>query len=169
MIPSQPKPTLPDRRVHAGLGPALRGAWVGYQQQLDEAMAAAGFGDRAFPDGRVLRMCTAADDTTIAEIGRELGITRQGASKVVAGLRDRGYVTVDPSSTNGREKVVTATPRALEYLEAQRKAACAIERRLQARLGPEAFTALRQLLDHLGSDQDLRLRDYLRQMGTREI
>jgi DNA-binding MarR family transcriptional regulator len=132
-------------------------------------MAAAGFDDRAFPDGRVLRMCTASDDLTIAQIGRALGVTRQGASKIVAGLRDRGYVTVVPSPTNGREKIVTATPRAHEYLESQRKAARAIERRLHTKLGPEAFTALRQLLDHLGGGGDLRLRDYLHKMGAREI
>ena len=42
-----------------------------------------------------------------------------------------------------------------------------IERRLHANLGPEAFTALRQLLDALGGEEDLRLRDYLRQIGGR--
>ena len=38
-----------------GLGAALRQAWVGYHRRLDEAMAAAGFDDHGFPDGRVLR------------------------------------------------------------------------------------------------------------------
>jgi hypothetical protein len=40
-------------RTPVGLGPALRRAWVGYQQQLDEELAKAGFDDRGFPDGRV--------------------------------------------------------------------------------------------------------------------
>ena len=85
------------------LGPALRQAWVGYQRRLDEAMAAAGFDDRGFPDRRVLRMCPIRRDD-VSEIGRELGITRQGAAKVVASLRDRRYVTVTASDTSGREK-----------------------------------------------------------------
>jgi hypothetical protein len=50
---------------------------VGYRRQLDQELAAAGFGDRGFPDGRVLRLCGGAADVTISHIGRELGITRQ--------------------------------------------------------------------------------------------
>jgi len=59
---------------------------------------------------------------TISEIGRDLGITRQGASKIVGGLRDRGYVTLSPSPTDGREKIVTLTAHALAYLQAQHAA-----------------------------------------------
>jgi DNA-binding MarR family transcriptional regulator len=150
------------------LGPSLRRAWVGYQRQLDQALAEAGFADRAFPDGRVLRMCRDGDTTT-SQIGRELGISRQGASKVVANLRARGYVSVEPSTTSGREKVVKITPRALEYLAAHRTAARAIERRLRAQLGPDAFASLEQLVEALGGGDQPRMRDYLRQMGVREI
>jgi len=151
-----------------GLGTALRRAWVGYQRRLDEDMAAAGFADRGFPDGRVLRMCSGPTETTVSHIGRELGITRQGASKIVAGLRDRRYVTMRSSATDGREKIVTLTPRAVAYLAAQRKAARAIERRLRNDLGQEAFEVLYRLLESFGSDEDIRLRDYLRKMRIDE-
>ncbi len=146
------------------LGAALRRAWVGYQCRLDEEMAAAGFADRGFPDGRVLRMCSGPVETTVSQIGRELGITRQGASKIVAGLRDRRYVTLRPSETDGREKIVKLTPRAIDYLAAQRKAARDIERRLRDDLGKEGFEVLYRVLGALGGDEDLRLRDYLRKM-----
>ena len=151
------------------LGPALRSAWVGYQRRLDNAMAAAGFGDRGFPDGRVLRMCRDSVDTTISEIGRELGITRQGAGKIVAGLRERGYVSVRPSSKSAREKTVTLTPRALEYLDAQRRAVRKIDNQLRANLGPEGFRNLYRLLETLGGREEIRLRDYLRQQGVHEL
>jgi DNA-binding MarR family transcriptional regulator len=82
-------------------------------------MATAGFEDRGFPDGRVLRICSRTPEVTISQIGRELGITRQGAGKVVAKIRDGGYVTIIDSTTSGREKV-TLTPRASAYLAAQR-------------------------------------------------
>ena len=150
-------------------GPSLRRAWVGYERRLDAAMAAAGFDDRRFPDGRVLRMCRDAGGTTIARIGRELGITRQGAGKVVASLRQRGYLSVEPSATSAREKTVRITPRALEYLAAHRKAARRIEHELRAEVGADAFDALPRLLDALGRDGDPRLRDYLRDMGVREL
>ena len=72
-------------------------------------MADSGFGERRFPDGRVLRLCSGQSGSTISAIGRELGITRQGASKVVGDLRDRGYVAVADSLTSKREKSVTLT------------------------------------------------------------
>jgi len=142
----------------------LRRAWVGYQRRLDAKLAAAGFDDRGFPDGRVLRLCSAAPETTTAQIGRELGVSRQGAAKVVAHLQARGYVTVVASSTNGREKGVQLTPRAVEYLAAQNDAARAIEGELRAELGTEGFAALERLLDALGAHEDVRMRDYLRKM-----
>jgi DNA-binding MarR family transcriptional regulator len=130
-------------------------------------MAAAGFADRGFPDGRVLRMCSGPGETTVSQIGRELGITRQGASKIVGGLRDRAYVTVGPSASDGRERIVTLTPRAIDYLATQRKAARAIERQLRTELGPETLAGLYRLVAVLGGDDDARMRDYLRQMRRR--
>jgi DNA-binding MarR family transcriptional regulator len=138
----------------ARLGSALRQAWVAYRHQLDEELAAAGFGDRGFPDGRVLRQCTGGSDVTISQIGRELGITRQGASKIVASLRDRGYVTLAISPTDRREKIVMPTRRADEFLAAQRQAAQRIEARIRDQLGPDAFEGLLELLDALGDDAE---------------
>jgi DNA-binding MarR family transcriptional regulator len=152
-----------------GLGAKLRRAWVGYQRELDAAMAAAGFGDRRLPDGRILRMCRRDSDMTIAGIGRELGISRQGAAKIVHSLGDRGYVTLHDSPTSGREKVIRITPRAEEYLATQRRIARAIERRLQTQVGADAFAALDALVDALGAGANVRLRDHLRDAGVREL
>ena len=124
-------------------------------------MAAAGFDDRRFPDGRVLRLCSGPAGATIVAIGRELDITRQGASKVVSRLRDRGYVSIADSSTSGREKSVTLTPHGAAYLEAQRKAARTIERRLRKELGDPEFDALYRLLDILAEGQETSMRAYL--------
>ncbi len=144
------------------LGPALRQAWVGYRLRLDAQLAAAGFADARFPDGRVLRLCAAPGEITISQIGRELGITRQGASKVVTGLAERGYVTSTPSSADRREKVVSLTPRAQAFLKARRRAARRIERELRAQVGAEAFESLALLLDALSGVHSPRLSDYLR-------
>ncbi len=160
---SQPDKTPRHATGQESLGAALRRAWVGYRRRLDEEMAAGGFSDSRFPDGRVLRICTASAEVTISEIGRELGITRQGASKIVASLRDRDYVTLSASATDRREKIVKPTPRALDFLAAQRKAARRIERELRAELGPAGFDGLYLLLGALGGDEQPRMRDYLSQ------
>jgi DNA-binding MarR family transcriptional regulator len=148
-----------------GLGGSLRRAWLGYQHRLDSAMAAAGFDDRRFPDGRVLRLCSDPAGTTVAQVGRQLGISRQGAAKVVANLGDRGYVGVADSPTSGREKTVSLTPRGLDYLAAQRQSARSIERQLQTKLGPEGFAGLHRLLEMLGAEGEERVSDHLG--GTR--
>ena len=153
----------PRSDVAVGLGPALRRAWIGYQSRLDEAMAIAGFGERRFPDGRVLRLCSAPSGSTISAIGREVGITRQGAAKVVTHLVDRGYVHVADSASSGREKSVTLTARGIEYLQAQRRASLQIEAELRTVLGPAGFSALGALLEALAADGDQgRVLDYLR-------
>ena len=145
-----------------GLGPALRRAWVGYQVRLDTAMAEAGYGERKFPDGRVLRLCLDQSGSTISAIGRELGITRQGAGKVVGHLRDGGYVVVTDSAISGREKSVTLTSRGNDYLQAQRAAARAIEDELAATLGEQRISGLLALLDALDDGGQVRMRTYLR-------
>lgn len=158
-----------DRPDRIRLGRGLRQAWVGYQRRLDQEMTAAGFGDRGLPDGRVLRICSRAGGTTIAQIGRELEITRQGAAKIVASLRDRGYLAVEASATSGREKTVRLTPRAVEYLEAHRKAARRIERQVLAEVGTEGFDSLGRLLQALGGEEQPRMLDYLRRSAGLEF
>ena len=148
------------------LGPALRRAWVGYQLRLDVAMADAGFGERRFPNGQVLRFCSGQAGSTISAIGRELGITRQGAGKVVAHLRDRGYVSVADSPISKREKSVMLTSRGVDYLQTQRAAARAIEDELRAALGNTGFTALRALLDALDDGEKTRMSTYLRRSAA---
>jgi DNA-binding MarR family transcriptional regulator len=149
-----------------GLGAALRRAWLGYQLRLDGAMAEAGFGERRVPDGRVLRVCSGEAGSTISAIGRELDITRQGASKVVAHLRDRGYVAVADSMTSKREKSVVLTPRGIDYLAIQREATRAIEEELRAELGEMAFSALGALLETLDVGEGEHLRAYLRRSSS---
>jgi DNA-binding MarR family transcriptional regulator len=146
----------------------LRRAWVGYQRRLDGAMVRAGFHDRQFPDGRVLRLCR-ENPTSISQIGRELGVSRQAAQKAVASLRDRRYVRLRVSGTNRSEKLVELTPRAHEYLAAQTRAARAVERQLRREFGDDAYAAFVELLDALGGDEQPRLRDYLRTAGVREL
>jgi DNA-binding MarR family transcriptional regulator len=152
----------------AGLGPALRRAWLGYQRRLDAAMTDAGFGERRFPEGRVLRLCSGQAGSTISAIGRELGITRQGAGKVVGHLRDRGYVTVADSATSKREKSVVLTSRGIDYLRVQRVAARAIEDELRAALGEEGFSGLFALFDALDHGEQTRMRTYLQRSTHRE-
>lgn len=163
--PSGGRPVGADRpgRRYPALGPALRRAWVGYQRRLDQEMTDSGFPNRGFPDGRVLRLCARSDEVTASEIGRELGITRQGAGKIVADLHERGFVTLGPSPGDARQKVISLTPHARDYLAAQRAAARRIEQELTQQVGAEGFGILFALLEALGGEEGQPgMRDYLR-------
>jgi DNA-binding MarR family transcriptional regulator len=131
------------------LGAALRRAWLAYHRRVEAAMVEAGFDAAAVPDGRVLRLCVEPSGTTISTIGRALGITRQGAGKLVGSLQDRGYLEVQPSASSGREKSVTATAKARDYLALRREAAGRVEDEVRAELGADGYAQLRDLLQAL--------------------
>jgi DNA-binding MarR family transcriptional regulator len=80
----------------------------------------------------------------------------------VADLRERGFVQVSASATSGREKAVTLTPLAVDFLDARRGAARAIERDLRADVGDDGFASLERLLGALDDGTDARLGAYLR-------
>jgi DNA-binding MarR family transcriptional regulator len=93
-------------------------------------------------------------------------MTRQGAGKVVGQLRDRGYVSVAGSPTNGREKAVTLTGLGSQYLATLRKAVRRVERQLQtdlgeSELGEESLAILFRLLGLLDDGSTVRMRTYL--------
>ena len=135
------------------LGRALRRALAAYQFRMDAELTAAGFDERRFPQGRVLRICAAPGDVTISHVGRELGISRQAASKIVADLRNRGYLDVTPSPADGREKILTLTPRAVEFIAARREAARRIESQLRSELGAGQVDELIAALEAMAADE----------------
>lgn len=133
----------------AALARALRMALTGYWRLVGIELAEAGFADRRFPEGRVLVMCAAPGDTTISDVGRRLRITRQGASKIVARLREDGYLHVSASATDGREKVLSLTARAEHFLATLHQAGRSVEARLREQIGAAGLEQLFVTLDLL--------------------
>jgi DNA-binding MarR family transcriptional regulator len=87
---------------------------------------------------------------TISEMGRQFDVTRQAASKIVAELRERGYVQTIASTTDQREKVVELTPKATEYVTARLRAAAELDKAIRKRVGAAGLGELRKLLDAIG-------------------
>lgn len=146
--------------TRGNLGRALRRALAGYQRRLNEELAAAGFSDKRFPQSRVLRMCSGPEETTISDIGRQLGVTRQAASKIVSDLEARGYLSVTPSAADKREKIVTPTARAVEYLVALRTAMRSVEAELGRTFGVDELAGVYRFLDALAADTSITPADY---------
>lgn len=130
------------RAPQTDLGTALRVAWWSYVRRVDDEMEAAGFPDRSYSILYVFVLYAQPGPLTISEIGRLFGISRQAASKVVAELRDRGYVHTPSSSTDQREKMVELTPKALEFMTARLRMAGTLDRAIRKRIGDDGFEGL---------------------------
>ncbi|BAV42848.1 MarR family winged helix-turn-helix transcriptional regulator [Mycobacterium ulcerans] len=138
------------RSPQTPLGQVLRIAWWSYVHRVDTDMEAAGFERRRFSMNYVFALYALPGPMTISQMGRQFGVSRQAASKLVAELRDRGYVQTAPSPTDQREKVVELTPKAMEYLAARQRAAAALDRAIQQRVGADGVEQLHQILDAVG-------------------
>ena len=70
---------------------------------------------------------------------RQMVMARSCGSRRTPVRSGSGYLgwTVNASATSGREKIVRLTPRAVDYLAAQRKAVRTIERQLRTELGSQ--------------------------------
>ncbi|MEV6568582.1 MarR family winged helix-turn-helix transcriptional regulator [Streptomyces kronopolitis] len=132
------------------LGPQLLRSWIGYRRRVEQKLASSGFTDRRLPDGMLLRLCVAHEGLTLTRIGREMQISRQGASKLVADLCERGFLSLEKSPGDGREKIVRPTPEARAFLQAFRAARREVDEEIREQLGAEAVQALTALTELLG-------------------
>ncbi|WP_411136589.1 MarR family winged helix-turn-helix transcriptional regulator [Streptomyces sp. C10] len=131
------------------LGPQLVRSWIGYRRRVERKLASSGFTDRPLPDGMILRLCVANEGLTVSRIGREMQISRQGASKLVADLCERGFLSLEKSPGDGREKIVRPTSDAIAFLQAFHEARRAVDEEIREHLGDEAVRALASLTELL--------------------
>jgi DNA-binding MarR family transcriptional regulator len=136
--------------LQTDLGEAVTAASWSYVKRIDAEMESAGFPERRFPMIYLFALSAQPRPMTISEMGRRFAISRQAASKIVAELRDRGYVQATTSTTDQRQKVVDLTPKAIEYLSARRRAASALDREIRKRIGDAGLDELHGLLAVVG-------------------
>lgn len=97
----------------------------------------------------------------VTDLADRLGMTAQGASKVVAEMERVGYAVRRPDPHDSRVRLVEMTPRGHEAVEAGRAARAAVTAELLALLGPDAdrvVDALHELGDRTGALRDLMAR-----------
>jgi DNA-binding MarR family transcriptional regulator len=138
------------RLPQTDLGTALRMAWWSYVRRVDIEMEAAGFPERSNSMNYVFALYAQPVPVTISEMGRLFAISRQAASKVVAELRQRGYVQATTSPTDQREKVVELTPKAMEFVTARLRAAGELDRAISERAGAGGLEGLLKALAAVG-------------------
>lgn len=127
---------------------------LGYQgliRELNERLAAAGFEVKAVY-GYVFRSLL-REDLTTTKFGARLGITTQGAAKLVDEMERLGYVEKHQDPADARVKVLRLAPRGHQAVAEARRIHLELEQRLAERYGAEDVAAMRRVLEAMVADE----------------
>lgn len=134
-----------DRR---DFGIVLGLAYVRFVDELHAQLARDGFGDLGRSYGYVFRTLDEGP-ATVTAIAHGLGITLQGASKLIQEMVERGYVVREPDPDDRRSKLLRLGPRGEGALRAARTFHRVFERRLVRQVGAEQAETVREILTAL--------------------
>jgi DNA-binding MarR family transcriptional regulator len=153
-----PEPSLPPDQDLVLLFTALHAAC---DAEVVRRIGADGFGDLRPAHGYVFQHLVPGP-VTISELARKLGMTAQGASKLVIELGRFGYLARQIDPTDRRNHTVSLTARGWAAIEAGRAARAAVTAQLRAALGEDTADALvaslQQLAEHTGGLRTLLAR-----------
>jgi MarR family transcriptional regulator for hemolysin len=122
-------------------------AYQGFVTQLHADLAQRGFRDIGPTVGYVLR-AIADEPLNQRQLSRRLGITDQGAMKIVDDMEQRGFVVRVADQSDGRARRLELGPRGKALLAAARRFHARFERALAAELG-ESVATMRRVLEHI--------------------
>jgi len=135
-----------------------RQSWV---RAMAAALAARGFADYRRSDAAALRML-ARGPTAVGRLGALLGVTRQAARKVVAGLEQRGYARLERDKRDSRRLNVVLTAAGEAYARAVVAVVEELNRDLCGRVDPDQLVAADTVLRAAIAGADARERAALR-------
>jgi DNA-binding MarR family transcriptional regulator len=76
--------------------------------------------ERGHPEARPIHgfalQAIGREGVTTSELGRRLGVSKQGAAKTAAGLERIGYIAREPNPDDARAVMLKPTPRGVEML-----------------------------------------------------
>jgi DNA-binding MarR family transcriptional regulator len=123
-------------------------AYGNFVAEMRAALAEEGFGDLHRSFGYVARLLDERE-ASIKELADLLGLTSQGAVKVVDELQADGYVRRVSDPSDGRVRRVQLTERGREALGRARAFHARFEAGLAERMGPSAAGTIRSALTEL--------------------
>jgi DNA-binding MarR family transcriptional regulator len=123
----------------------LAGAKRWFDDALMASMRAAGEQPLSSAQGQVFALLD-PEGTTVAELARRLGVTRQTAHQAVHGLLTLGLLEQVPDPSSARNRLIRITAEGLRVHRRAQATLAVIEGALAERIGEEAATALRAAL-----------------------
>ena len=141
-------------RPEPDFGILLGAAYAAFTEWLRTEMRASGFDDLGPSYGYVFR-ALGEGSMTLTELAAGLGMTTQGAAKIVAAMTAGGYVCSTPDPADGRAKRLALDERGRRALRRARALHASYERRLVRRLGEGRAADLRQALTLVGESGEV--------------
>ena len=86
------------------------------------------------------------NELTVAQIGRIIGISRQGAHKCPKGLIERGYIIIENQNVNSRDKILFLTEKGLRFCRETLILKEKFETDIINAIGEDKFQILKQCL-----------------------
>lgn len=124
-----------------------------FKAGLHAHMADAGFADIGPSFGYVFRILD-GPSPSLAELAKRLGMTPQGALKIVSDMTSKGYVRRVDDPSDARVSRLVLAARGKQALAAARTYHAEYERDLRKQLGVQAVTAARAVLDAMAAEAD---------------
>ncbi|MDQ1921566.1 MarR family winged helix-turn-helix transcriptional regulator [Massilia pseudoviolaceinigra] len=132
-------------------GILLNVAFGTFKIQLHKRLAEKGFDDLGSSFGYVFRMLE-AQPQSLKQVASALGITAQGALKVINDMVAKGYVERHDEPGDGRSKRLALTPRAVAAMAEAHRFHVQFERNLAAKFGADQVGVMRLILEHVHAD-----------------
>lgn len=123
---------------------ALFAGWA-MADQVQQRLAADGFGELRFNDGLLIQHVLAGP-LTITALAERMGVTQQAASKAVADVERRGLLTRRPAPHNARAKQLHLTEYGESAVEAARVHRAALDAEVIEEFGADRVAETRALL-----------------------
>jgi DNA-binding MarR family transcriptional regulator len=124
--------------------------------EMHEELRRRGHEDLRPAHGFVLNLV--GEGATTSELATRLGVTKQGAAKLVAGLVSTGYLERRAHASDRRATLISLTPRGRDALAAAADAQIDIEARWAELLGTNEMKTMRNALEHLAARSHATLR-----------
>ena len=97
--------------------------------------------------------------TTLSQLGRRLGVSKQAATKTAAGLERLGYITREPHPTDARAIQLRRTPHGEEFLSLSAEIFQRLHAAWASELGSERIQMLEDDLERIAISSPVKLGD----------
>jgi DNA-binding MarR family transcriptional regulator len=132
---------------------------MAFREIIDELHAELAL--QGHPDARPMHgfvfQAIGADGTTASELGRRLGISKQGAAKTINALERLGYVRRGTDEQDARRKLILLTDRGVDFLTRSARIFGQLHRKWAKTLGAQRLRALEEDLRTMTQAVDFRL------------